>query len=169
MSAQYKFREANQAGGTAGCVLANRLSANPLVTVLLLERGEVADTLLGSNPTLSHPLFPFVKSKAIKTVPQPELLNKEEVVWESISLGGKTRINGGLYLQGCPAEYDSWGKGWKWKDVAPYFARSEGRLEVENGATTKILRNEGREWKTKVVKAQFENTRRYAQTSYATN
>jgi choline dehydrogenase-like flavoprotein len=121
----------------------------------------VADSLLASNPVLSHPPLSFAKTKTIYTVPQTELLGKIEVVSEGVALGGKTRINGGLYLPGCPAEYDSWGKGWQWDDVAPYFARSEGRLELKAGLKSQIKAKEGGEWQTRVVRAEFESSRRY--------
>ena len=78
-------------------------------------------------------------------------------LYEARVLGGRTRINGTLYLQGCPEEYKSWGKGWEWDDVAPIFARFERRLEFQS--------KEGRvggEWVTRVVQGQFESTRQYA-------
>jgi choline dehydrogenase-like flavoprotein len=81
-------------------------------------------------------------------------------VYESLSLGGRTRINATLYLPGCPAEYDSWGEGWQWNDVGPVFSRSEGRLELDDGINPE-LNQEGGEWKTRIVKAEFESSRQY--------
>jgi len=127
----------------------------------LLDRGEVGDSLLAGNVLLTHPPFPFAKKKVMKTVPQKEILDRQEVVYESLALGGRTRINAALYLQGCPEEYASWGKGWQWDDVAPYFARSEGRLEVEKGVTPEERTREGGEWKTRIIKAHYESSRRY--------
>jgi choline dehydrogenase-like flavoprotein len=76
--------------------------------------------------------------------------------YEGVALGGRTRINAGLYLQGCPEEYNSWGDGWRWDDVAPFFARFERRQELENDRTHV---QEGGEWKTRIVKAEYESSR----------
>jgi choline dehydrogenase-like flavoprotein len=144
------------AGGTAGCVLANRLSANPNVNVLLIERGQINSSLLASSILLSFPHVGIVPSRGIKTAPQRNLDNREDVLYESLSLGGRTRINAALYLPGCPAEYDSWGEGWQWKDVGQIFSRSEGCLDGNPGRRSE---GEGGEWKTRTVKAEFESSR----------
>jgi choline dehydrogenase len=146
-------------GGTAGCVLANRLSANPSIKVLLVERGLTNEKFFANCPLLTHPPIGVLPAKGIKIVPQKALLNRDDTVYESLSLGGRTRINAGLYLPGCPAEYDSWGNGWQWDDVAPFFSRSEGRLELEHGKTSS--KQEGGEWKTRIVRAEFESSRQY--------
>jgi choline dehydrogenase-like flavoprotein len=78
--------------------------------------------------------------------------------YESLTLGGRTRINAGLFLQGCPEEYNTWGEGWKWNDVAPFFARFERRLELESERTLPL---EGGEWKTRIIKAEYESSRQY--------
>jgi choline dehydrogenase len=134
------------------------LSANPSVKVLLVERGQVNDSFLAGSALLTIPPVSLIPSKAIKTVPQKALLNKQDTIYESLSLGGRTRINASLYLPGCPAEYESWGKGWQWEDIAPIFARSEGRLELDNGRYTSP-NQEGGEWKTRVVKGEYESSR----------
>lgn len=141
-------------------MLANRLSANPSIRVLLLERGKRNDSLLASNVLLTHPPFSFVPNKEIKMVPQKELLNREQVVYESLTLGGRTRINAGLYLPGCSAEYSTWGEGWQWEDVEPFFARSEGRLELETGPCARPRSSEGGEWKTRIIRPEYESSRR---------
>jgi choline dehydrogenase len=153
-------------GGTAGCVLANRLSANPFIKVLLVERGLTNDHFFANCALLSHPPFGVVPAKGIKIVPQKALLGRDDTVYEASSLGGRTRINAGLYLPGCPAEYDSWGKGWRWEDVGPVFSRSEGRLELEGGKTSK---QEGGEWKTRIIRAEYESTRQYVKPLTSTN
>jgi choline dehydrogenase-like flavoprotein len=150
-------------GGTAGCVLANRLSSHPSVQVLLVERGDVNDNLFASSVLLTHPPFGVLPAKGISIVPERELVDKGDKIYESLSLGGRTRINAGLYLPGCPAEYDSWGEGWHWNDIAPFFLRSEGRLELETAQKTKVLPGrEGGEWKTRIVKAEYESSRQLA-------
>ena len=150
-------------GGTAGCVLANRLSANPSIKILLVERGFTNDNFLGSCVLLSHPPLGIIPAKGIKIVPQKALLDRTDTVYEAVSLGGRTRINAGLYLPGCPAEYDSWGEGWQWDDVGPVFSRSEGRLELESGKTSS--KREGGEWKTRIVRAEYESSRQYVNSS----
>ena len=145
-------------GGTAGCVVANRLSANPDVNVLLLERGDVRDYVLYSCGILSFPPFGFLASKEIKLAPQEALPKKMMSAYEGLVLGGRTRINGGLYLQGCPEEYKDWGKGWQWDDVAPAFSRFESRLELED---TQNPCQEGGELKTRIIKAEFESSQKY--------
>jgi len=130
------------------------------VKVLLVERGGLNDTLFASSVILTHPPFGVVPAKGIKIV-QKALSNKVDTVYESLSLGGRTRINATLYLPGCPAEYDTWGKGWQWDDVGPVFARSEGRLELESGKKSRPSRREGGEWKTRVVQPEYGSSRQY--------
>jgi choline dehydrogenase-like flavoprotein len=143
-------------------VLANRLSANPAVKVLLLERGARHDGICTGSVILTHAPFGIIPSKAIKLVPSNQLNLREQEVYEGLSLGGRTRINAGIYLQGCPAEYDSWGEGWQWKDVEPFFKRQEGRLEIEkDDEVSQPLGREGGEWKTRIVKAEYESSRQY--------
>jgi choline dehydrogenase-like flavoprotein len=143
-------------------VLANRLSANPSVKVLLLERGARHDGIGTGSVILTHAPFGIVPSKAIKLTPSAQLNQRQQDVYEALSLGGRTRINAGLYLQGCPAEYESWGEGWQWKDVEPFFKRQEGRLELEKyNDSRKTLDHEGGEWKTRVVDAEYESSRQY--------
>ena len=99
-------------------------------------------------------------AKGIKVVPQKALLEREDFTYESVSLGGRTRINAALYLPGCRAEYDLWPKGWQWEDVAPFFLLSEGRLELEKKkGPSPSPDHEGGEWKTRIVKAQFQSSR----------
>lgn len=141
-------------------MLANRLSANPSVKVLLLERGARHDGIGTGSVILTHAPFGIVPSKAIKLVPSEQLNLRDQDVYEALSLGGRTRINAGLYLQGCPAEYDSWGEGWQWKDVEPFFEKQEGRLELEKqNEESRASNREGGEWKTRIVKAEYESSR----------
>ena len=143
-------------------MLANRLSADPAVNVLLLERGARHDGIGTGSVILTHAPFGIIPSKAIKLVPSNELNLRDQEVYEGLSLGGRTRINAGLYLQGCPAEYDNWGEGWQWKDVEPFFKRQEGRLEMEKyNKGPRSVDCEGGEWKTRVVKAEYESSRQY--------
>ena len=95
--------------------------------------------------------------KRIKVVAQKNLMDREDIAIESLSLGGRTRVNGGLYLPGCRAEYENWGNGWQWDDIAPFFC-SEGRLEMERG-TIQSAKREGGEYKTRIIGPEYESSR----------
>lgn len=118
-------------GGSAGCVLAARLSAMPDVKVLLLEAGP-AD----SNPYIHIPVG-FYKMTAgpltwgLKTAPQRHAMNREIPYAQARVLGGGGSINAEVFTRGCSQDYDGWAdefgcNGWSWRDVQPYFLRSEG-------------------------------------------
>ena len=120
--------------GSAGCVLANRLSKDPANSVLLVEAG-------GSdrNPMFSIPLLAGVAywhkptNWNYKTTPQTNL-DGREIKWpRGKVLGGSSTINGMMYMRGNAADYDQWAQtgltGWSYDDVLPYFCRSESNLE----------------------------------------
>ncbi|KQZ83711.1 GMC family oxidoreductase [Pseudomonas sp. Root562] len=124
-------------GGSAGCVLANRLSANPSNKVLLLEAG-------GGD---RHPLFrmPAGFAKMTKgrgswgwsTVPQKHLKNRVLRYTQAKVIGGGSSINAQIYTRGAAADYDEWAsecgaEGWAYKDVLPYFKRAENNQRYAN-------------------------------------
>lgn len=122
--------------GSAGCVLADRLSADGTTRVLLLEAGG-----RDSNPWIHVPVgyFKTMHNPAtdwcFKTEPDPGL-NGRGIAWpRGKVLGGSSSINGLLYVRGQPQDYDQWRQlgnvGWSWDDVLPYFKRSE---DQERGA-----------------------------------
>ncbi|KAJ8074047.1 hypothetical protein PM082_012339 [Marasmius tenuissimus] len=122
-------------GGTAGCVLANRLSQDPNVTVLLVERGGLGEGWQARIPLLSaHFASDKSRSRIWKTVPQSHLGGREVEIIGGNALGGTTRINGTIYTRGLPAEYNAWAQSsgmedWKYEKMERYFLRSEKNLD----------------------------------------
>ncbi len=116
--------------GSAGCVLANRLSADGRSRVLLLEAGPRDDYLwihipIGYGKTMFHPVYNW----GFYTDPEPTM-NGRRIYWpRGRGLGGSSSINGLIYVRGQPADYDHWAalgnRGWSWREVLPYFIRSE--------------------------------------------
>ena len=118
--------------GSAGCVLANRLSENPDVQVLLLEAGGV-----DRNPYIHIPAG-FMKTLAnprvnwcYETQPEPHAKGRRIFYPRGKVLGGSSSINGHVYIRGQPRDYDTWAqlgnRGWSYDDVKPYFLKSEHR------------------------------------------
>jgi choline dehydrogenase len=122
--------------GSAGCVLANRLTASGRHRVLLLEAGGHDRRLWIHIPLGYGKLFADARVNWLyKTEPEPELDNRQVIQPRGKVLGGSSSINGLLYLRGQPADYDHWRQlgnaGWSFDDVLPYFRRSE---DQERGA-----------------------------------
>ncbi|KAG8221334.1 GMC oxidoreductase [Butyriboletus roseoflavus] len=123
-------------GGTAGCVIANRLSKDPGVSVLLLERGGVKGGWFSSIPLLStHFVSDGSRSRVLRSTPQKHLGGRTIELISSNSLGGASKINSMLYNRGIPAEYNSWrdaGRvGWGYEDMLRFFTRSETDLDQD--------------------------------------
>jgi choline dehydrogenase len=115
--------------GAAGCVLANRLSADPQNRVLLLEAGPADHQAEIHIPATFSQLFKTEYDWNYSAVPQPGLQGRASYWAKGKTLGGSTSINAMMYLRGVPVDYDNWaqsgGFGWSWQDVLPYFRRSE--------------------------------------------
>jgi choline dehydrogenase len=121
--------------GSAGCVLANRLSANPATAVLLLEAGGPDDKMEVHIPVTFSQLFKSDVDWAYTTAPQDELDGRSLYWPRGKMLGGSSSINAMIYIRGHRAIYDGWAaggcEGWEYDDVLPYFRRAENQERGE--------------------------------------
>jgi choline dehydrogenase-like flavoprotein len=122
-------------GGSAGCVLAARLSEDDAARVLMLEAGP-RDT----NPFIHMPVgfFKMTSGNLIwgyQTQPLKHANNRTAVYPQARVLGGGSSINAEIYTRGCPEDYDNWANefdcdGWSWNDLKQYFLKSEGNTRL---------------------------------------
>ncbi len=117
-------------GGSAGCVLAARLSEDPAVSVALFEAGPVDKSVLIHCPAgLAVLAKNGAANWAFETVPQPGLGGRRGDQPRGKVLGGSSSVNAMIYIRGQREDYDGWAAegnaGWAWNDVLPYFKRAE--------------------------------------------
>ncbi len=115
--------------GSAGCVLAARLSEDPATRVLLVEAGG-----RGRHPNIAIPAafakqFHTSLDWDYQTEPEPACDGRSLYIPRGRGLGGSSSMNAMLYVRGRPLDYDLWeaqgAQGWGWDDVRPYFLRAE--------------------------------------------
>lgn len=142
--------------GSAGCVLANRLSADPGTRVLLLEAGgrdnyHWIHIPVGYLHCIGNPRTDW----GYRTSPQPGLQGRELVYPRGRVLGGCSSINGMLYLRGQAQDYDGWRQmgctGWGWDDVRPYFLKSEDYFDGDSAH-----HRAGGEWRVEKQRLRWE-------------
>ncbi len=142
--------------GTAGCLLANRLSADPRHRVLLIEAGG-HDRYIWFHIPVGY-LFLIGNPRAdwmLKTAPCAGLNGRSLGYPRGKVIGGCSAINGMIYMRGQAGDYDTWAQmglpGWGWDDVLPYFLRHE-----DNMAGPSEMHGAGGEWRVEPPRVQWE-------------
>ena len=125
-------------GGSAGCVVASRLSEDPKVSVCLLEAGGAGNNWVVKAPIGIAVMVPSkINNWAFATVPQPGLNGRIGYQPRGKALGGSSAINAMVYIRGHRSDYDGWAalgsSGWAYDDVLPYFKKAENNEVIHDG------------------------------------
>ena len=117
-------------GGSAGCVVASRLSEDPNVSVALIEAGKAGDSWVVNIPAAIVLTVPTgINSRNLDTEPQPGLNGRVGYQPRGKVLGGSSAVNAMVYIRGHRSDYDHWASlgntGWSYDEVLPYFRKSE--------------------------------------------
>ena len=118
-------------GGSSGCVMANRLTENDAISVLLLEAGGKDSHPYIHMPVGFSKLTAGPRTWGFNTVPQKYANNREIPYAQGKVLGGGSSINAEIFTRGNPADYDRWAneegaEGWSFQEIKQYFLKSEG-------------------------------------------
>lgn len=120
--------------GSAGCVLANRLSADASVSVALVEAGGNDDKLEIRMPAGFAKLFKTDYDWNFTTAKQGEMSGRELYWPRGRVIGGSSSLNAQMWVRGCREDYDQWNvPGWAYQDVLPYFTKAEHRVGSNDG------------------------------------
>lgn len=143
-------------GGSAGCVLANRLSADPNTKVLLLERGGRDNWIWFHIPAGYLFAIGNPRSDWMLTTEAEAGLNGRSLAYpRGKVLGGSSAINAMLYLRGQAADYDGWRQlgleGWGWDDVLPFFKKHEDHIDGNSA-----FHGAGGEWRVEHPRTRFQ-------------
>ena len=122
--------------GSAGCVLANRLSENPNCNVILVEAGASFQPMNVKIPAAYSKLHFSSHNWNFHTVPQERVNNRKMYQPRGKLMGGSSAVNCMAYIRGNAEDYNDWSKwgnvGWSYKDLLPYFKKSEQNKNFEN-------------------------------------
>jgi choline dehydrogenase-like flavoprotein len=124
-------------GGSAGCVVASRLSEDPRVTVCLLEAGNAGNNWIVNTPMATALMLPTkINNWAFETLPQSGLNGRRGYQPRGRTLGGSSAINAMIYIRGHRSDYDRWASlgnpGWSYDDVLPYFRKAESNEDFRD-------------------------------------
>jgi choline dehydrogenase len=122
--------------GSAGCVLAHRLSEDAAARVLLIEAGPTERPPHTFDPVLWPTEIGGPADWGYQTVPQAGLLGRTSIEPHGRMVGGSSSLNGMMYTRGDPSDFDAWAHGgapgWSYADLAPYFRRVEHCVDVDD-------------------------------------
>ena len=122
--------------GTAGCVLANRLTEDPSVSVILIEAGPEDKKREIHIPAAFSELFKSKVDWAYETPPQPHANHRKLFLPRGKVMGGSSSINAMIYIRGHQADYDHWGslgnEGWTYNELLPYFKKGEKNTRLKD-------------------------------------